>query len=94
MQFYPIESDPGNVRVGGDQHSGQGSVGVHQPVAQASLHAPVNGGPGHGGSVQLETLRQQDREVSGSCGQSWWVAGRPTLTGRAAVRGSAADSMQ
>lgn len=54
------------MRVGGAQRSGHGSVGVHQPVSQASLHARVNGGPGDGGSVELETLRQRDRDVSGS----------------------------
>lgn len=59
------------MQVGGAQRSGHGSVGVHQPVSQASLRAWVNGGPGDGGSVQLETLRQQHRDVSGSHGQSW-----------------------
>lgn len=72
-QFYPIESDPGDMHVGGAQRSGHGSIGVHQLVSQASLHARVNGGPGDGGSVQLETLRQQDRDVSASYGQSWRV---------------------
>lgn len=95
-QVYPVESDPGNMRVGGAQRSGHGSVGVHQPVSQASLHARVNGGPGDGGSVELETLRQQDMDVSGSFGQSWRLPACcvSSLTGRAAVRGSAADSMQ
>lgn len=68
--YYPIESDPGNMHVGRTQRSGHGSVGVHQPASQASLHARVNSGPGDGGSVQLETLRQQHRDVSGRAGEA------------------------
>lgn len=81
------------MRVAGFQRSGHGSVGVHQPVSQASLHTGIHGGPGDGGGVQLETLRQRDRDVSGSF--EWTGSSLVQIfTGRAAVRGSAADSMQ
>ena len=47
--------------MGGVQSSGHGGVVTHQLVSQTSLHTGVNSGPGHRGSVQLETLRRQDR---------------------------------
>lgn len=81
------------MHVGGAQRPGHGAVGVHQPVSQASLHAGVHGGPGDGGSVQLETLRQQDRDVRAAMDRTGGLL-LSTLTGRAAVRGSADDSMQ
>lgn len=59
--FYPIEGDPRNMCVGGTQSSGHGSVSVHQLVSQTALNTGVNTGPGDRGSVQLETLRHQDR---------------------------------
>lgn len=59
--FYPIEGDPGHVCVGGVQSSGHGGVVAHQLVSQTSLHTGVDSGPGDRGSVQLETLRRQDR---------------------------------
>lgn len=80
--------------MGGAQRPGHGSVGVHQLVAQASLHTGIHGGPGDGGSVQLETLRQQDGDVSRSFELTGSRLVPQTLTGRAAARGSAADSMQ
>lgn len=62
--FYPVEGDPGHVCVCGIHSSGHDSVGVHQLVAQTSLHTRVDAGPGDGGSVELKTLRQQDRVSS------------------------------
>lgn len=80
--FYPIESEPGYMCVGGAQRSGHGSVGVHQPVSQASHHARVNGGPGDGGSVQLQTLTQQDRDVRGIVGGTLSAAQPHSQDGR------------
>lgn len=56
--FYPVDGEPGDVRVSRVQRSGHGRVRVHQLASQTSPRTGVDTRPGDGGSIQLETLQQ------------------------------------
>lgn len=62
MELYPIKSDPRNMRVRGVQSSGHDCIAMHQAVPQVSTDTGVHTGPGHRGSVQVETLSQAEEE--------------------------------